>query len=183
MKKCAFVACSVLLVIGVSSPALADYTYSYLGNNFTEVYGSEGYTTSDYLRGWLSTPVLLEPGHSYDFFSLPSFSFFDGHHTIDQNNVTSEFFTLYVDYSGQISEWSVTLSSAAVSMGSCNGTNTQISCVPTPIDFTYVFATGSGGNVIDNPGQWFFGQVPEPSSLLMLVVGAAGVAARKFLNS
>jgi hypothetical protein len=177
MKNHVVIACSILILItlGMAIPAFADYTYFYVGNKFTDVFGTEGYTTSDYLRGWISTPILLEPGHNYDFFSLPAFSLFDGHHTIDQSNATSEFFSFDVDSSGLISEWSVNLLSADVSMGTCNG-----NCVPSPVDFTYVFATQSGGDVADNPGHWFAEQVPEPSGMLMLTVGLAGVAARRF---
>jgi hypothetical protein len=161
----------LLTILFVSSPVFADYTYTYIGNPFTEVYGTEGYTTSDYIRGTIETPVQLQAGQSYLFTSLPAFSFTDGVQTINQANAMGHLFSLYVDYTGVIAAWIVSVSNPEGTIYSCAGDG----CMDASLDFSYRYATGSGGNVPDNPGHWTAGTVPEPSSLLLLGVGAVAV--------
>jgi PEP-CTERM motif len=155
-------------LICVGSQLFGDNIYSYTGNAYTEVYGTAGYTTSDYLRGWIATPVPLLPGGSYGFFGLTlAFSFTDGLVTLTQNNTTSQIISFEVDNTGKISDWGIFLSNSDLVFGSCGP-----SCIPTGAsDFTYIFASGSGGNEVGNPGEWTAGRVPEPSSLMMLGVG------------
>ena len=60
-----------------SRPLLADNVYSYTGTTFTEVYGTEPYTTSDFIQGTITTPTPLLPGTNNLFVSdMPAFSFF-----------------------------------------------------------------------------------------------------------
>src|SRR3954466_4213766 len=161
----------LLTILFVSSPVFADYTYTYIGNPFTQVYGTEGYTTSDYIRGTIETPVQLQAGQSYLFTSLPAFSFTDGVQTINQENATARLFSLYVDYTGVIDAWFVGVSTPEGTIDSCAG----LGCMDGSLDFSYRYATGSGGNVPNNPGHWTAGTVPEPSSLLLFGFGGVAV--------
>jgi hypothetical protein len=157
-------------------------TYYYTGNPFTEVYGTAGYSTSDYLSGSITTATPLLAGQFYTFldypdsglFDLPTFSITDGHQTIDGSNITSGVFSFALDTSGQITTWAFYVSNETGSFGTCGSVVSWFTCTPTPTDFTYVFATESGGNVPDNPGRWSTtATVPEPSSLALLgLVGA-----------
>jgi hypothetical protein len=164
--------CVFAFVLCVSVHLFADNIYSYTGNAYTQVYGTAGYTTSNYLRGWVQTPVPLLPGGTYDFYGLNiPFSFTDGIVTLTQNNTTSPIIGFQVDYFGNISDWGIFLANADVIFGSCGP-----SCIPSgAVDFTYVFASGSGGNVMNDPGKWTAGRVPEPSTLIMLAFGLFAV--------
>ncbi len=115
------------------------------------------------------------PGQTYQFFSLPSFSFTDGVQTIDQTNATSEFFTFALDSHGTIYNWGFDLLTAAGVIGSCAGNGPATNCVDGSADFGYRYATQWGASVFNNPGHWTAGTVPEPSSVLLLAIGALGL--------
>ncbi len=157
-------------------PLLADNVYSYTGSAFTEVYGSEPYTTSDFIQGTITTPTPLLPGTDNLFVSdMPEFSFFDGVHTIDQTNASFSTFILLTDASGSIVDWSVVLGGGGVSMGSCYSNTPSLTCVPGPSDFTNVSDVDSGGDNFNSPGSWVIGPppaaVPEPSASILLGSG------------
>src|ERR1700760_996179 len=115
MRKVELVLIALVAVCAVSTPLFADSIYSYTGNNFTDVYGSEPYTTSDSIQGSITTATALAPGSFNFFFGLPAFSFFDGLHTIDQTNADFALFILLTDASGNIVDWSVNLGGGGVS--------------------------------------------------------------------
>ena len=183
MRSAFWLVCTILLLAAL--PVFAN-TYTYTGNDFTQVFGIGGYTTSDHLYGYIETPSALMPGQTYYLFSLPAFSFTDGVQTIDQSNATSDFFILALDNNGVIYNWTWDVQSTAGIIGSCAGNGAAGHCVPEPVDFGAENLTASGGNVDNNPGHWTAGTVPEPGSSLLLGIGALvllGLAVRpRLLN-
>lgn len=171
MKSAFLLACTFALF--AAFPAFAD-TYTYTGNDFTQVYGT-GYTTSDYIHGTIDTSTALMPGQTYYLFSLPAFSFTDGLQTIDQTNATGvDFFILAIDAHGIIFNWDFYIENSQGAIGSCAGSGPAGHCVPAPVDFSALYPTPGGGSVTNNPGTWA-GPVPEPSSFWLMALGAVAV--------
>lgn len=172
-----WLACALMLLAVL--PAFAD-TYTYTGNDFTQVYGTEGYTTSDDVHGYFDSPTPLMAGQTYDFYFLPTFSFTDGVQTIDQSNAKADFFFLATDSHDVISNWLFIVDSGAGFIDSCAGTGPAANCVDGSADFVYRYATQSGGNVPNNPGHWRAGTVPEPNSFLLLGIGTLLLLGKAF---
>lgn len=169
----------VATMLCLCTDSFADTVYTFTGSPFTDVFGPT-YTTSDFIRGTLITKDPLPIGIS--FFNPPSlpgsFSFTDGHMTIDQDNTTGSLFYFFVLPDGQIENWVFVLNVAGGSMGECYapGPNNLLSkCIPGTFDFTVDFDPYSGGGS-SNQGEWTVAQsVPEPASVVLLLSGMLGL--------
>lgn len=168
-----------LLVLPV--PALADTIYSYTGNPFTTGVTQNGltplpvgpFTANDSVSGSFTVPTKLAPLLHLFVFTPTSFSFTDGVDTLTNQNSTLSSFEVSTDISGNILDWDI--------FARIVGSNNPF------IDTSDIMGTGAdegseadnqghlvGGENLDDPGTWT--TVPEPSSLLLLVSGAIGLA-------
>jgi hypothetical protein len=174
MKKIAAV-CFVLAMFAGASSLKADVTYTYTGQDFTDVYGSDPYSTSDHLSGWISEPTALTPGEHDYVGILPDFSFTDGRYTIDSANSGFSLLSLFVEPSGQIDTWFFIFDATDAVFGSCESVQSFFDCSSGVQDFTFDQVSNSGGDNSDSPGTWTQGAVPEPASALLFVSGMMGV--------
>ncbi len=119
---------------------------------------------------------------------LTSFSFSDGLQTISSSDtLTTEDFVVNTNGSGQIIDWAIELGDASGSILSC-WDNPQVD--PYPPSGYCEPGTGFGGSgdevqtagevglVVPGSGSWT--DTPEPSSLLMLGIGLAGLSVAAF---
>jgi hypothetical protein len=174
MKKIATL-CFVLAMFAGASSLKADVTYTYTGQDFTDVYGSAPYSTSDHLSGWISEPTPLAPGEHDYVGSLPDFSFTDGRYIIDSANSGFSLLDLFVEPSGQIDTWFFILDSTDAVFGSCESVQSSFDCSSGVQDFTFDQVSNSGGENFDSPGTWRLGAIPEPASAALLGSGLIGI--------
>jgi len=173
MTKRTLSALAFALVLAYSIPAFADTTYTYTGDNYSFVYGSE-YTTADALGGFVTFANPLAPGDFTFSYASLLFSFYDGAHTIDSTNATSGFLFFSVNSVGAITEWAFAFASPDSSIGSCEG------CF---LSGDAVYAGGTHSGAFATPGTWQVTAVPEPSAILMLgmtALGLVGTLRRRF---
>lgn len=101
---------SLALLAAVLSPlsALADTTYSYTGQPFTDVSGA--YTTSNAITGQFTLAAPLAPSIATDTAITPlTFSFTDGLQTVTNTSTLTPdtFFTIQTNATGNISLWDI----------------------------------------------------------------------------
>jgi hypothetical protein len=173
---------SVLFVALLTLPVAmkADtYTYTYTGHDFTTVHSP--YTTGELT---LSAPLATNLSFTSPVSSL-SFSFSDGVQTITDFNSPVYAFYFQTDGSGAITEWNIFIEAPITSAG-IGGLDLSNEFAPyTPLQGDSASLPGgtssnkSASNsvagawtVTDNPAP---STVPEPSSILMIGTGSAGL--------
>jgi PEP-CTERM motif len=172
MRKFLF---AVLAFALLALPTFADTTYIYTGANYTEVYGTEGYSTDNFLSATLTVANPFSGGlHNFAPSFPGTFTFTDGIHSLDETTANSLSFVFDVDAQGNILASSFFVSTPDFIFGSC-----QLFCQDPPVDFSFVFATESGGNV-STAGVWSIAtpSVPEPSAIVLLGSGLIALHAR-----
>ncbi len=157
--------------------ALADTTYTYTGQDFTDVsnvfFNPTPYTTSNFIEGSFTVSAPLAADLVAETLTVKSFSFTDGHQTIS-SPTDSDVFTISTDSSGSIVVWDVLLQ-APIGFMRTIGTvpnSTSPTVAPPTNDEATDGVDGSGTNV-GAPGTWTeTSPVPEPSTLALLASGA-----------
>jgi hypothetical protein len=184
-------------------PMMADITYYYTGNNFTTfgtedqnnniTYGSSSYNSSDSVTGWFSVSDPLPASSSFSP-SPTAFSFSDGQQTINETDVINgtayDMFSLTTDSNGYIVDWEVLAlvgldEEISGEIGIFGGPDFSVGNGPVEGD-----DAGDVGAIINSDGSADFGEsttsgswsttppstTPEPSSIVLLLTGLAGMA-------
>jgi hypothetical protein len=169
-------------------PVMADATYYYTGEDFQTAIGE--YTTSDSISGWFTVgsplPDNLNDAGDLAEITPTAFSFSDGMQTITNMNASSSEFGFFTDGSGDILSWNF-----GVFQTFGNRTTGKITSEDIFGGFEIDSVFYPLGNIDpgDNyglnyiPGTWSGpppSTTPEPSTLVLLLTGLAGVAYRKF---
>jgi hypothetical protein len=180
-----------LLIAVFVLPVRADTLYSYTGDRFNFVQGSV-YSPGDEITGSfvLSDSYLsaFAPGagiHSISSF-VTRYSFTDGHQTLTQLNSTALFEVGFAfdgtpvvptDGGSANAEWDVVIqqsSTESISTGDITGDYVTSALMG---DSYAQIASYSVSRYPGGPGTWTIQRVPEPSTLLLLGVGIACIAA------
>jgi hypothetical protein len=176
----ALTACLALL----SSPALADTTYTYTGNDFTFV--DLDYTTTNAVTGWFTVASPL--GDNAAFFTpiVPlSYSFSDGNNTLSSpdgfDHPSYIRFNLSTDSSGNIQNWYVEVYSDQYDF--IDTVNAQLVFDQGNILSHFAEGEPAEGSNADDPGTWTSSSsdpspstTPEPSTFALLGTGMLGLA-------
>jgi hypothetical protein len=195
-----------IVALALMAPARADTTYTYTGNAMTYFPGSGTSIfspcapTACALEVQFTVPQPLGP-NLFDQFINPDMWFFDvfvtsihfsilfADESIDPLGITPVF-VITTDSGGHISNWGLQLKEIS---GTGSLSPQEVLVISNPgEDVAEDFMTFSGlqleGQLTNagNPGTWTSfttgpsgGSVPEPSSLMLLAVGALGVLARR----
>ena len=200
--------CSVV-AIGWARPAMADTVYSYTGQADEFCYGSyntascDTYSITGTFDTTLSGAALDNlTGYTIPSADITSFSFTDGFETtLTQATAPSSQFFIKTDGSGDITSWVVALVSVPtpstgvengveaivlqndVNVQDASGDGVDYTCVASPDppgDCSFYLYDG-GFSPLGGAGKWSAPvDTAEPSSLLLLGIGVAGLAAMTF---
>jgi hypothetical protein len=183
MKRVAILLCGLALTVIPlkSAPAETVYTYSYVGNPFTDV--TSPFTTSDFITASFTTNSLLAANSVFGETDIypTTFSVSDGIDTITNGNpgVDFETITFSTDAVGDITEWDFHI--ADQTTGNIMTQNFKDSPIfGTEIrDLSIQFPSLAQGEVLNDPGVWSVSETtattPEPSSIALLGSGALGI--------
>ena len=176
---------SALVTVLFAGQASAIATYTYTGNNFTDIVDSDPpagtYTTAMSVTGSFTVAAVLAPNLANQDITLSilSFSFSDGRQTFtDTTALPEKLFLVSTDAVGSITDWLIVLRTSTVFPFDEVTTHTVAVGVADTgfISVSIVLPGDSGGNSND-PGTWTL--VPEPSTVLLLVSGLAALAVRR----
>jgi PEP-CTERM motif len=178
-------ACS-LFAIAAAPPARADTTYTYTGTPFTEFLGADACTAGvgECHISFSFTVASLLPDNFVSLagatgqpgFTPLSFSITDGVHTL--TNVDSmPYLFVETGNDGRIDQWYASVYSPGSSPDFLLGTSSvDYGQADTTITYgSYYGPVAAAGNLSDE-GTWTISATPEPSSLVLLVMGFLGVA-------
>jgi PEP-CTERM motif len=198
-----------VVAIGWARPAMADTSYTYTGQADFACYGSYVANCSTYsVTGTFDTTLSGAALDNLNKYTIPtadisSFSFTDGFETTLTNaTAPSSIFFISTDGSGDITSWVVTLVSAVtpstgeedgvsaivlqndINVQDASGDGVNFTCAASPDppgDCSYYVYDG-GFSPIGDAGSWSApaAVAAEPSSLLLLGLGLAGLAAMSF---
>jgi len=184
MRICrlAITACLTLLPL----PALADTTYTYTGNDFTDLLAP--YTTSDSVTASFTVTSPLGDNYAYQEVAPSSFSFSDGVQTLTNLNATPTRFDVGTDLNGNITAWNIDIFDSS---DDYIETDTGLNALGTfGVDTVGGFT--ALGQLFGDPGIWTSNisdpppsATPEPSSLCLLgtgMIGALAAIRRRFTS-
>jgi len=155
--------------------AQTEVAYTYTGNNFTTIIGST-YSTSDRVSGELTFSTPLGDSLTFQVVTPVSFSFTDGDQTFTQNSsLSTDLISVSTGSNGDITNWFIDV-----------GTGTEAVLTE---DHGSVFdegqqSTTDRGVLNNDAGTWIMSagapsSAPEPSAVVLLGLGLAGLAALK----
>jgi len=151
------------------------YTYTYTGNVFSSAVGV--YDTNDYVHGYFTLTSPLGSNFPYSQITPLTFSYFDGHVTVDSSNYNSlpGYIWYYVstDDNGNVQAWRFQLLSQDGTILTFNtpGGNRR--------DGGYLgLDLNNNGENSGNPGVWVVSAtvVPEPSTFFPLSLALLAIA-------
>ena len=163
----------MILCLALCLTARADVFYQYTGNPFNSVAGEV--THDDFISVILRLPDSLPVALARTPLLPISWSVFDGHSTITNQDADLLIFEIGTDATGLVNDWRVEAGSLAVNRDM--GTSGKIisSVVEYNLigsDFTSsVFPFATLGQTLGNPGFWVDPPVPtpEPATVLLLL--------------
>lgn len=177
-----FAAVALAGLLAVATPATADTQYTYTGNQFNFLLGTSCPPECN-LSGYFTLPSPIGDNVNGAFFTPTTFSFTDGLMTITQANATGfHFGGVSTNSAGVIVAWNMDWMTADYKMFS--GTNPPGCAGCSVIDVTFNNAITIEAAIPNDPGSWTTTNtsvVPEPTSLVFVITGLAGVLTRRKL--
>lgn len=180
--------------------AEASVTYSYVGNPYTQFYGTT-YNTSDYMTLSFTLPSAL--GDNFSGMVDPtSFTAFDRVGTVASGPSSSIIAEIETNSTGQISQWAIltyySTSSFSQDIMTADGLGDFVPAIQDILGNLYATVDGSqlwgcaivqceeyaGGDSPFNPGSWtaVAAGAPEPSTWGMALLGFAGAGVAGWLR-
>ncbi len=164
------------------APAMHGETiYTYTGNPFTTVDGE--FTTSMRITGSFTLDVPLADNLSGVQITPTDYSFFNGIVTDFKEPIASGDFFVSTNGTGAIDAWNIELGGLAHIESCSNSVSPLPMCSPPTVDGT---ATPFGGAIVTaDAGSWTMTttQVPEPSTLTLLLAAMISVGGTKLLKN
>lgn len=149
----------LLLASTIASRAFANFTYTYTGNSFTDIYNTTS-TPLISISGSFTITSQLPANQSSYWITLTTYTFTDGSFTLDQAN-SSGVAELQTDAAGNITGWNVQVA------GWYNGDDTLVlqtakgftGTVWPACDYSRLFVTATGVTLwqahnTNSPGTW-----------------------------
>jgi hypothetical protein len=168
--------------------ARADTVYTYTGNPFTILTGSDVCPLVCNISGSFTLASPLAANLPFEAITPTAFSFTDGSVTVTEGASEGGRFEVATDSGGNISFWEIALGSGQpFGPGVCTSLDTVRDPIGTPQDNSLSVSCSSseafiGSAVVnDNPGRWSSStvpSVPEPGTLILVGIGLLGMAGR-----